>query len=290
MKYLGSKSRIVGEILPIMLKEMNGRNAFVDAFCGGCSVIQNVPPKYYRIANDKQKYLISMWKSLVDGKEFPQRIERDYYNKVRDCYNGKNNDYEDDLVGWTGFMGSYNGRFYDGGYSGHAVPTKPSLKQSSTNVEDNDSLEDMRKKLGNTDQPIPFGELNKRLSTPQPKNKEEVKTRDYIQENIKNIMKQVPYLKGVDFQSGDYWEIKMPDHSLIYCDIPYRDTKQYATSKGFDYEKFYEWCRQMTRKGHKVFVSEYWMPEDFKCVWQKELTNSMHPTKTKKPIEKLFTL
>ena len=111
MKYLGSKSRIVNEILPIMLKEMNGKNAFVDAFCGGCSVIQNVPPKYRRIANDKQKYLIEMFKSLVNGKQFPQRIEKDYYSKVRDCYNGKNKDYEDDLVGWTGFMGSYNGRF-----------------------------------------------------------------------------------------------------------------------------------------------------------------------------------
>lgn len=254
MKYLGNKQRIVNDILPIMLREMesSGRNTFVDAFCGSCSVIQNVPPQYNRIANDKQRYLIAMWKSLVDGKQFPQRIEREYYNKLRDCYNGKNQDYDDDIVGWGGFMASYNGRFYDGGYSGHEVPTK---------------------KVGDDGKPL----INP-------------KVRDYIREQIRNTMQQVKQLDGVDFQSGEYYNIKMPPRSLIYCDIPYRDTKQYATSKGFDYEIFYDWCRRMTANGHKVFVSEYWMPEDFKCVWQKQITNSMHPTKTKKAIEKLFTL
>ena len=32
------------------------------------------------------------------------------------------------------------------------------------------------------------------------------------------------------------------------------------------------------------------MPKDFKCIWQKEITNAMHPTNTKKPIEKLYSL
>ena len=57
-----------------------------------------------------------------------------------------------------------------------------------------------------------------------------------------------------------------------------------------DYEKFYTWCRALKDDGHTVFVSEYEMPSDFKCVWKKELTNSMNPTLTKKPTEKLFTL
>jgi DNA adenine methylase len=77
---------------------------------------------------------------------------------------------------------------------------------------------------------------------------------------------------------------------LIYCDIPYKDTKQYATSKDFDYDKFFDWCRGMSKEGHSIFVSEYQAPPDFKCVWEKELTNSMNQTKTYKPIEKLFTL
>lgn len=69
MKYLGNKRRIVNYILPIMLSQ-NENNVFVDLFCGSCSVIQNVPSTYRRIANDKNKYLIEMFKALNRGKEF----------------------------------------------------------------------------------------------------------------------------------------------------------------------------------------------------------------------------
>lgn len=241
MKYLGSKNRIVDEIIPIMLKNYNG-NCFVDLFCGGCSVVENIPSHYKRIANDKQKYLIAMWKSLVNNKTFPVVIEKEFYSRVRDCYNGKNNDYDDDLIGWIGFMASFNGRFFDGGYSGHHV------KNNSG------------------------------------------KERDYIRENIKNTIKQIQKLKNVEFYSGEYYDCPFPENSLIYCDPPYQNTKQYATSKNFDYNMFYDWLRTMKEDGHTIYVSEYQMPEDFICVWQKEITNSINPIITKKPVEKLFTL
>ena len=102
MKYQGNKTRIVGDILPIMLSRYDG-SCFVDAFCGSCSVIQDVPSDYRRIANDKNRYLVAMWKSLVGGKTFTERIEKPFYDKVRDCFNG---------------------RFFSGGYSGHSVATK----------------------------------------------------------------------------------------------------------------------------------------------------------------------
>ena len=241
MKYLGSKNKIVNEILPIMLNAYNGKT-FVDIFCGGCSIIEKVPKIYRRIANDKQKYLIEMWKSLTNGKTFPKRIEKSLYDKIRDCAYGRNNNFEDDLIGWVGFMASFNGRFVDAGYSGHNV-------------------------LGKNG-----------------------KTRDYITENISNTLKQIDNLKGVEWHSGDYFDCPFPSESLIYCDPPYYGTKQYLTSKNFDYEKFYDWCRKMKEEGHTIFISEYQMPSDFKCIWQKEVTHAMNPTITKKPIEKLFTL
>jgi DNA adenine methylase len=40
------------------------------------------------------------------------------------------------------------------------------------------------------------------------------------------------------------------------------------------------------KEGHKVFVSEYNAPSDFKCVWRQELTNNLN---LKKAVEKLFT-
>lgn len=80
----------------------------------------------------------------------------------------------------------------------------------------------------------------------------------------------------------------MPKKSVIYCDIPYKGTKQYLTSKDFNHDTFYSWCRRMTREGNDVIISEYQAPEDFVCVWQKQVTNSMSLKNTYKPTEKLF--
>lgn len=44
----------------------------------------------------------------------------------------------------------------------------------------------------------------------------------------------------------------------------------------------------MNEQGHVVYISEYNAPDDFVCVWQKEITNSMATKNTYKPIEKLF--
>lgn len=241
MKYMGSKNRIVKDILPVMLNNYNG-NVFVDLFCGGCSVIENVPNSYRRIANDSQYYLIEMWKALVNDEKFPYTIDREFYKNVRASYNTNNGNYSDALIGWVGFMASFNGRFFDGGYSGHNVVGKNG------------------------------------------------KARDYIRENINNTLSQVPALRGVEFHSVSYANFAVPDGSLVYCDPPYKGTKQYSSSKNFDYDKFYDWCRQTAKNGNKVFVSEYAMPDDFVCVWSKEITNAMHQVNTKKPVEKLFLL
>ena len=205
-------------------------------------MIGDVPKKYRRIANDKNKYLVAMFKSLTEGKEFPETIPRELYNDVRDCWRGKNDRYKEDMVGWVGFMASFNGRFFDGGYSGHNV--------------------------------VGAGG----------------KVRDYISEQVKNTLAQVYGLKGVEFHDGDYQELEIPDKSIIYCDVPYKDAKQYDVSRNFDYGKFYSWCKEKVKQGHKVFVSEYWMPSEFKCVWKKQVTNSMNQTRTKRPVEKLFTI
>ena len=111
MKYMGNKTKIANDILPIMLENYKGKT-FVDAFCGSCAIIQDVPSDFLRIANDKNKYLVAMWMSLTTSKkDFPTTIDKGFYDSVRDCFHGRNNDYEDDLVGWVGYMASFNGRF-----------------------------------------------------------------------------------------------------------------------------------------------------------------------------------
>lgn len=234
MKYMGSKRKIRKEIIDVMMSYRLNNEPFIDMFCGGCHVVEMVDG--IRIANDKNRYLIAMWEGLLEDRKRPYIIDKELYSRARCEYNnGTNIEFDDFLIGWIGFMGSYNGRFFDGGYSGH-----------------------------------------------------DVNGRDYISENIRNTESQIHNLRGVMFNSLDYSELMLYKPCIIYCDIPYRDTKQYSISKDFDYDKFYSWCFAMRDFGHIVFVSEYNMPDGFECVWSKEVTNSLNTTKTYKPIEKLY--
>jgi DNA adenine methylase len=114
--------------------------------------------------------------------------------------------------------------------------------------------------------------------------------RNYQEEAIKNIKKQMIWLKWVKFIYNSYNVLEIPDNSIIYCDIPYKWVRQYNYDKWIDYDKFYNWCREKKKQWHQIYISEYQMPDDFICIYEKELTNSLHKTQTKKSIEKLFTL
>jgi len=60
--------------------------------------------------------------------------------------------------------------------------------------------------------------------------------RDYQAEAIKNAIKQVPKLKGVEFSSVSYDELLIEDGSVVYCDPPYAGTTGYSSA--FDSGKF----------------------------------------------------
>ena len=83
-------------------------------------------------------------------------------------------------------------------------------------------------------------------------------------ESANNLKKQSYKLIGVSFICCDYRELDIPENSLIYCDPPYANTTQYKNK--FDHKDFWEWCRQKSDEGHKVFISEYKAPKDFVCV------------------------
>ena len=233
MKYMGSKARIANEILPIILENRVQGQYYVEPFTGGCNIIDKVSGP--RIASDNNKYLIEMWRGLQSNRIRPYDITKEMYNAARyDFNNRQNENFSDFEIGWIGWMGSFNGRFFDGCYSG------------------------------------------------------KTKHRDYIKEQIQNTEKQIGKLKDILFYSCSYDELEIPDKSIIYCDPPYKGTKQYLSSKSFKHDNFWEWCREKSRSGHEVYISEYEAPFDFECIWSKTVTNSMNSKKTYKPIERLF--
>jgi len=112
--------------------------------------------------------------------------------------------------------------------------------------------------------------------------------RDYVAESYRNAVKQSDNLGGVDFYICDYRSISLPDNTTIYCDPPYKSTTGYKDK--FNHEEFYQWCIEKSGEGHKVYISEYSMPDGFTCVWEKEVNSSLtKDTGSKKNVERLFT-
>lgn len=112
--------------------------------------------------------------------------------------------------------------------------------------------------------------------------------RDIVNESIRNLKAQAPLLKGIKFNCIDFREIDELEGYVIYCDPPYQNSLKYSVLS-FPYDEFYNWCRRMS-VANKVFISEYSMPDDFKCIWSKEIKCTVDKASRTNRTEKLFTL
>ena len=120
---------------------------------------------------------------------------------------------------------------------------------------------------------------------------DKITLRDIPSEGIRNIEKQRKNLQNITFKCCSYDEInKNIKDFVIYCDPPYKGTLKYTTD--FNYDKFYKWCKEMS-KNNIVLISEYWMPDEFECIWEKKTTvridsNKKSNDKKMERTEKLF--
>ena len=241
MKYMGSKSRIAESILPIIQQRIQSYNlkTYIEPFCGGCNIIDKVVCDK-KIASDNHKYLIAMFQNLDKLSSLPDFITKEHYSEVRKCYNRNENSFPEWYIGAIGFLASYNGRFFDGGYAG-VVHTKA-------------------------------GGI-----------------RNYYDEAKRNLQEQIKKLSNIDFFNRDYTYYTDFEDCLFYLDPPYKGTKQYGTSAGFNHDSFWDWCRHMSEK-NIVLISEHQAPSDFECLWQQEIKRTMNHEKPIKATEKLFEI
>lgn len=97
----------------------------------------------------------------------------------------------------------------------------------------------------------------------------------------------------LEISQGSYQDFKLPkaDECVIYCDIPYKGTQEYhhdGKKLEFDYEAFYNWCREKAKQGYKIYISEYQMPSDFKEILAIDTNSRLNDKSPKKVKEKLF--
>ena len=125
MKYMGSKSRIARHIVP-MIQDAIDKTGFEywEPFCGGCNVIDKITAPS-RTASDIHPYLIAMWQKLQTGTWIPETISHAEYSDVR----SHPEKYPAWYVGWVGFVASYNGRYFDGGYA-KTIISKTGVKRN----------------------------------------------------------------------------------------------------------------------------------------------------------------
>lgn len=111
--------------------------------------------------------------------------------------------------------------------------------------------------------------------------------RNYCKEGRNAIMRDFENLKTAKFTCADYRSVDIPDGSIVYADPPYAGVTGYSTGK-FDSSEFWKYTRKISEK-NTVFISELKAPDDFVCVWQKEILRTLNSNnKRPKSVEKLF--
>lgn len=110
---------------------------------------------------------------------------------------------------------------------------------------------------------------------------------NYAKQCRNAIMRDFENLKTAKFTCADYRSVDIPDGSIVYADPPYAGVAGYSTGR-FDSTEFWEYMRKISEK-NTVFISELQAPDDFVCVWAKQILRTLNNrVECPKSTEKLF--
>jgi DNA adenine methylase len=90
----------------------------------------------------------------------------------------------------------------------------------------------------------------------------------------------------VEFIHSDYEKLEF-DKCLIYCDPPYENSSYEMYKDKFNHTEYWNKVREWS-KNNIVLCSEYNAPDDFICIFEKQLTTTFDNKQRKKDTEKLF--
>ena len=78
-------------------------------------------------------------------------------------------------------------------------------------------------------------------------------------------LERLQSLQRLEISSESYENVKIPENSVIYADIPYRDT-DCGSYEGFDHESFFNWAAEQKTS---VYISSYKVDDArFACVFE----------------------
>lgn len=269
LPYQGSKRRIAMGIVDLF----PAASVLVDVFAGGCAITYAalLSGKFGKvIANDVSDAPQLFYYCVKYGvPETPRWVSREDFFALKD---------RDPLIRYCYSYGS-DGRSYL--YGRDIEPLKHAAHLA---VVDGDCSRLPDELLGEIQQALDgVAGVRERYLTFKSTIRRLVKRLQHLQnlERLQNLDRLV-------ISRRDYRDVCIPDGGIVYCDPPYASTSGYG--QDFDHRAFYVWCRAVG-KSHPIFVSEYWMPSDFRCVAEYEVRALFcAKTNTQTRIEKIFTI
>lgn len=80
-------------------------------------------------------------------------------------------------------------------------------------------------------------------------------------------LQRLQSLQRLEISFKSYENVKIPENSVIYADIPYQDT-DCGSYEGFDHESFFNWAAE---RKTPVFISSYKVEDErFTCVFERD--------------------
>ena len=243
LPYKGSKNSIAEKIINFLPEA----ECFVDLFAGGCAMTHCAMEsgKYKRfIINDVESDITQLFVDAVNEKykNEDRWISRECFEMFKDT---------DPYIRYIWSFGN-NGRDYM--YGKEIEPLKAILHQLFYSKSPHEAMLIWKKFV--------------RAWTKKPQSLES--------------LERLQSLQSLERYADDYQSIEIPENSVIYCDIPYKETNKYNTN--FDHDRFYKWAKEQKN----IYISEYEMPEGFECVLEMPKRVTMMANGNNLAIEKLW--
>ena len=234
--YQGSENAIAEKIVSILPAAEN----FYDLFAGGCAITHRaiIDGRWNNyIVNDIDS-VPNLFFDAVNGKYENEKrwISRDDFNSLK----GK------DL--YVSICWSFGNNRKNYLYSNEVEPWKKALHYARV-LGDNSILRDFGIKSDGSTKDIKkhHDEYKDKYIKWYIAN---VQDNNFCGEKIKTDLSRLQHLERL---KNSYEEVEIKPNSVIYCDIPYENTKGYSCGD-FDFKKFYDWA---SNQKELVFISSY---------------------------------
>ena len=294
LPYMGSKNKIARDIV----EQLPSAEYFVDLFCGGCAVTHAaiLSGKYKKfIVNDIAPDMPRLFVDAINGKYRNEKrwISREDFERLKDtdtyvrtCWSFGNDGhsyiYGRKIEPWkkalhyARVLGDFSLLKRDYGINTNDAPRQNIAKNADT-WKLRDKLKYSLRRLQSL-RPLQSLQSLQRLKSLE--NLQNLQSMN----NLRRLQSLESMESNLQIFSLDYQSVEIPHDSVVYCDIPYRGTKEYKDG-GFDYLRFYDWLRT---RDFPVYISEYAMPDDFFSVWSRDKVSTCGTHNNRKTMEHLF--